>query len=271
MLDDVEAARNELVSFEQSALRMIRQSIVISERTLGLDAHETVQYYSDLGLLEHSSGNHDAALRYTMHALNLWTCVARPYHPLIYVLLANASAMVQAAYGPAAALEVQKQVAEFASSTFGDRAPAHAAAQHSLAQSHALTGDFATALTLADEAHKMYDERLGADAKETREALAFANMLRESRGEDERVARAREERLRRRWPRLAATQAGATGAAGRLGAQPATASPQSEVTVRPHGEMADRSVDELVKYIQGQSPAGKRAKTMPKPKPSKRR
>ncbi|CAH7689635.1 clustered mitochondria-domain-containing protein [Phakopsora pachyrhizi] len=84
-----EAAKNEIDTYIQLAANNLRQSVIVAERTLGLDHPETIQQYSDLSVMEYHLGNSETAMRYTKHALDLWHLVYGPgCHP-------DASASVQ--------------------------------------------------------------------------------------------------------------------------------------------------------------------------------
>lgn len=87
MLEDVAAARHEAESYLQSSVRSIRQSLIVTERTLGLDASETCQQYTDLTVLEHGVGNSLLALRLSRHAIDLWASTYGPDHPAILKIM----------------------------------------------------------------------------------------------------------------------------------------------------------------------------------------
>ena len=87
LLPNVEAARSEAESYLQQAVRMVRQSIIICERTSGIDSHEAVQQYADLGLLEQAAGNVDLGLKLSMHAVKLWNVSYGPAHPTLVTIL----------------------------------------------------------------------------------------------------------------------------------------------------------------------------------------
>lgn len=94
LLPDVDAVKAEGDHYVHLATRMIRQSLIIAERTLGIDSPDTIQQYSDLGLLEQAIGNSIVALRLTKHALYLWTTAYGPNHPTTLNLL------VRSPFGP---------------------------------------------------------------------------------------------------------------------------------------------------------------------------
>lgn len=87
LIADTDAVRAEADHYLQTAVRMVRQSVIIAERTFGLDATDTIQQYTDLGLLEQSIGNSRTGLLLTKHALFLWATAYGPHHPSTLNLL----------------------------------------------------------------------------------------------------------------------------------------------------------------------------------------
>jgi protein TIF31 len=77
----LEAAKRELRGFVESAVQMNRQSIIVAERTLGIDHHTTAQQYVDLAILEHANGNVQLGLKLCRHAIELLEQIYGPNHP----------------------------------------------------------------------------------------------------------------------------------------------------------------------------------------------
>lgn len=89
MIEDIDTVRAQCDGYIQQAARMVRQSVVIAERTLGLDAPETIQQYTDLGILEQALGNFGLAMKFTKHAITLWASVYGLNHPGVHALLVS--------------------------------------------------------------------------------------------------------------------------------------------------------------------------------------
>jgi len=87
LLPNADAARQEADSYLQLAVRMVRQSIVVAERTNGIDSHDAITQFTDLGLLEQAAGNHNVALKLTKHAIDLVVAAYGPTHPQLVNLL----------------------------------------------------------------------------------------------------------------------------------------------------------------------------------------
>lgn len=90
LVSNPEAARQEAETYLHLAVRMVRQSIVVAERTNGIDSHDAITQYTDLGLLETAAGNHNVALKLTKHAIDLVVAAYGPDHPQLVNLVVRA-------------------------------------------------------------------------------------------------------------------------------------------------------------------------------------
>jgi protein TIF31 len=71
------------------AIRLQRQAVIIAERTLGLDHHETISFYQNLAMLESLSEDVETSLKIFRHVLALGTIVYGEGHPEQLILLTN--------------------------------------------------------------------------------------------------------------------------------------------------------------------------------------
>ncbi|KAJ8609086.1 hypothetical protein MRB53_039285 [Persea americana] len=76
-------------------VELAKKAVIVAERTLGVDSHETVLSYLNLGLFEHAAGNTHQALVYIRHALDLWKVVYGSHHPDSITTINNAAVMLQ--------------------------------------------------------------------------------------------------------------------------------------------------------------------------------
>ncbi|GAA5936176.1 hypothetical protein JCM10213_004702 [Rhodosporidiobolus nylandii] len=267
ILPNVDEMRAEVDMFLQQAARMVRQSIVVAERCNGLDSHDAITQYADLGLLEHAAGNISTGLKLTRHAMDLWTAAYGPNHPQLVNLLNNIAAMVQGTYGPEASIPLQKENRKLSETVYGADSVAVGQAEQALAQSYALADDLPSALEHFKEAHKILSVHLGDEATEVQEAKQFIQFFevtvqqveQEKKAREERLAKAQQERLNKRFPSLMANQAirsrvgtaGLSSASGLNGRASASAGkqPEPQAVQREHGQQAGRSIEELVNYI----------------------
>ncbi|GAA5974362.1 hypothetical protein JCM11641_005234 [Rhodosporidiobolus odoratus] len=276
LMPNVAEARTEADMYVQQAARMVRQSIVVSERVSGPDSHDAIQQYADLGLLEHAAGNVEDGLKLTKHAMNLWTATYGPNHPSLVNLLNNVSAMIQNSHGPEAAIPLQKENRKLSEQVYGADSVAVGQAEHALGQSYALSNDLPTALEHIKAAHKLLSVHLGDEAKEVQEANQFIRLVEssvqqaaeEEKVRQERFAKAQQDRLNRKFPNLmsnasirsrvgGASPASTTPA---LNGRSAAAAAAEQPVQRAHGQKADLSVEELVQYISGSASSKKAGK-----------
>ncbi|GAA6061986.1 hypothetical protein JCM10212_004264 [Sporobolomyces blumeae] len=269
LLSNVEAARAEAESYLQQAVRMVRQSIVICERTSGIDSHDALQQYADLGLLEQAAGNIKLGLKLSKHAMDLWAASYGPSHPTLVGILANVAAMVQGQWGPEAALPLQQESRKLAEIVHGADSVPVGQAELSLGQTHALVSDLPSSLEHMKAAHAILSKHLGAEAKEVLEAANLVRFIEASVAREDMEQRAREERAKK-FPQIV----GNRPAVSRVGAGPSSASASASASAstskapnaastsgpREHGQKANLSVDELVDFIQGSKPSKSKGK-----------
>ncbi|GJN91930.1 hypothetical protein Rhopal_004955-T1 [Rhodotorula paludigena] len=276
LLPNVEAAKQEADAYLREAVRMVRQSIVVAERTNGIDSHDAVTQYADLGLMEHSAGNFDVSLRLTKHAIDLWVAAYGPEHPQLINLLSNAVTTIQAKSSLAAAIPLQTECWKLAERIYGADSVAAGQAELTLGQAYALSSDLPSGQTHAAHALETLKKHLPEDSKDIQEATQFLRIIEATVARDAQEQAAREERLKQRF-------AAATGGAARptpsgrgavpagrlssvaLGKQPANGA--AAEPKRTHGQKADLSVDALVEYIQGSSSGSSSKNRKRKPSP----
>lgn len=83
-LTDAEAlqtAKAHCELFSQQAVRLARQSVVIYERTVGLDSQETLHCYSDLAIFESQINNTELAMQCLQHTVALSNIMYGDHHP----------------------------------------------------------------------------------------------------------------------------------------------------------------------------------------------
>lgn len=236
------------------AVELARKAVIVSERTLGIDHHETILAYLNLGLFEHGAGNTYLALTYIRHALELWKVVYGPNHPDSITTLNNAAVMLQGLklYHDSrvwfeASLDISQRVS-------GPSSINAATLLFQLAQALALDHDSKAAVTRMRQAYNIFLTELGADDRNTKEAEGWLEQL--TQNAVSIAKHAKDVQARRRFnhhlrPRVM------------LGMRPQPPAGQSEresqdlVTnsgTRTRGgslALDERSIDELLRYIEG--------------------
>ncbi|KAL1297020.1 hypothetical protein AAFC00_004614 [Neodothiora populina] len=251
---------------KSAAVELARKAVIISERTLGVDHAETVLSYLNLSLFEHASGNTKNALSYVRHALDLWKVVYGLKHPDSITTINNAAVMLQSLkqYHESrqwfeASLAISEEVS-------GKQSVNTATLLFQLAQALALDRDSKGAVNKMREAFNIFKAELGPEDRNTKEAEAWLESLTQSAVSLAKHAKTIQERkllLRPRAPRVA-MGARPQPQVGQSAAEAMT--PTTDVHNSNNG-MGQRSIDDLVKYINGEqskSSSSKKKQTNPK-------
>lgn len=244
---------------KEAAVELARKAIIVAERTVGVDSAETLLNYLNLSLFLHQVGDSKGALVYSKHALMLWKVIYGPGHPDSITTINNAAVMLQhlkAYHESRLWFEESLRVCE---SVFGKQSVNSATLLFQLAQALALDHDSKGAVNRMRESYNAFLAELGPEDKNTKEAESWLEQLTQnavSIAKHAKDAQARRIRSGIRFP-TTATQAQAAGAAtGRTAAS---------------SQMDSRSIDELIKFIEGGDQKAKPSKKRPSRGNPKRR
>ncbi|KAF2403696.1 hypothetical protein EJ06DRAFT_504931 [Trichodelitschia bisporula] len=240
---------------KNAAVELARKAVIVAERTLGIDSHETILSYLNLGLFEHANGNSSLALPYVLHALELWKIVYGPSHPDSITTINNAAVMLQSMkryHESRVWFEASLALSEIVS---GRQSVNTATLLFQLAQALALDKDSHAAVRRMQESCNIFRALLGPEDRNTKEAEHWLDQLTQSAVSlAKRAKDIQSQRFRRGGPlsRMGATQpqpqVGQTSADAAKGRIPGARS-----------DVDNRSIDELIKFIDGD--AGQTAKS----------
>lgn len=238
------------------AVELARKAIVLSERTVGVDAAETLLNYLNLSLFLHQAGDSKAALMYSKHALNLWKIIYGPGHPDSITTINNAAVMLQHLkeyHESRLWFEESLRVCE---SVFGKQSINAATLLFQLAQALALDHDSKGAVNRMRESYNIFLSELGPEDKNTKEAESWLEQLTQNAVSIAKHAKdvaARRIRSGIRFPASAPSQ---------------TLAPTPQ---QPGGSQVDsRSIDELIKFIEGTDQKNKTKKRSGHSNPKRR-
>ena len=241
---------------KSAAVDLARKAVIVSERTLGVDCNETILAYLNLGIFEHSSGNSTLALAYLRHALDLWKLIYGLKHPDSITAINNAAVMLQnlklfhdSRVWFEKCLEICEKVSEKNSVN-------SATLYFQLAQALALDGEPKSAVNRMREAYSTFLAHLGPQNRNTKESESWLEQLTQNAVSIAKQAKDIQARRLRRIqlaPRISMS----------THPQPLVGQSPAEVTGArrdraPSGVMDSRSVDELIKFIEGGSDSPKR-------------
>jgi protein TIF31 len=252
---------------KNAAVELARKAVIVAERTLGIDASETILAYLNLGLFEHANGNSGIALPYVLHALELWKIVYGPNHPDSITTINNAAVMLQSMkrYRESriwfeASLAISEKVS-------GKHSVNTATLLFQLAQALALDKDSHAAVNRMRESCTIFRNILGPEDRNTKEAEGWLDQLTQSavlnakREKDIKSGKLKRVHFTNRVnmgarPQLQPGQSSADAASG-------------SVTSHRNYEHDNRNIDELIRYIDGdaatkKTSSGKKRSNNPK-------
>jgi protein TIF31 len=244
-----------------AALELAHKAVIVSERTLGLDHADTVLAYLNLALYEHATGNGRAALKYVRHALELWKIVYGVDHPDSITTLNNAAVILQTLKNfpeSKAWFEASLTICDEIS---GKNSISTATLLFQTAQSLALVKDMRGAVNRMRESFNIFNTVLGANDRNTKEAEQWLEQFTTSA-----VTQAKQSQAIASG-RLRHLQLGRRGALRPQAAVGQTADETTTVSRRTSTNRVDqRSIEELMKYIEGEAPnkTNKKRPTNPK-------
>ncbi|EME50156.1 hypothetical protein DOTSEDRAFT_68875 [Dothistroma septosporum NZE10] len=240
---------------KNAAVELAKKAVIVYERTMGVDDAETVLAYLNLSLFEHATGNTKNALAYVKHALDLWKVVYGVRHPDSITTINNAAVMLQtlkqfheSRMWFEASLDICEDVA-------GRQSINTATLLFQLAQALALDQDPKAAVAKMRESYSIFKAELGPENQNTKEAEMWLETLTHNAVNQAKQANILQNR-RVLLSRNGRTSRVAMGTrpqppVGQTAAAPAVQSTAS--TTAGTGGIDQRNLDELLKYINGES------------------
>lgn len=233
---------------KEAAVELARKAIIVAERTVGIDSSETLLNYLNLSLFLHQVGDSKGALAYSKHALTMWKIIYGPDHPDSITTINNAAVMLQhlkAYHESRLWFEESLRVCEL---VFGKRSVNAATLLFQLAQALALDQDPKGAVNRMRESYNIFLTELGAEDKNTKEAESWLEQLTQNAVSIAKHAKDAQARRIRSGVRFPAT------------ASPAQAGSPASQGIAPTGRVDSRSIDELIKFIEGGEQQSKSSK-----------
>jgi protein TIF31 len=234
---------------KDAAVELARKSVIVSERTLGVDNAETILSYLNLALILHANGSSKQALAYIKHALELWKVVYGPAHPDSITTINNAAVMLQTLrdyHESRLWFETSLKICE---NVYGKQSLNAATLLFQLAQALALDNDSKGAVNRMRESYNIFLSQLGADDKNTKEAENWLEQLTQNAVSLAKRAKDVQARRERAGIRIAPrVTLGQTHPQLQVGQSAAAANGRDRTGL---GAMDARSIDELLKFIEG--------------------
>ncbi|TVY84941.1 Clustered mitochondria protein-like protein [Lachnellula suecica] len=247
---------------KEAAFELARKAVIVSERTLGIDNAETLLNYLNLGLFCHACGETKLALTYVKHALSLWKIIFGVSHPDSITTLNNAAVMLQNLkdyHSSRLWFEASLQICE---AHYGKTSINSATLLFQLAQALALDSDSKTAVNRMRESYNIFLNELGPNDKNTKEAESWLEQLTQNAVSIAKHAKDLQARRIRAGIRVSPrVTLGQTHPQPQVGQTAQAASGREPLNGRG---LDSRTIDELVKFIEGTD-----AQTKPKKRPGR--
>ncbi|KAH6661132.1 eukaryotic translation initiation factor 3 135 kDa subunit [Truncatella angustata] len=231
---------------KEAAVDLARKAVIVSERTLGVDNAETLLAYLNLSLFLHGSGDSKSALTYVKHGLDLWKVIYGEDHPDSITTLNNAAVMLQSLQAYHESRIWFEQSLAVCERIMGEKSLSSASLLFQLAQALALDNEPKTALTKMRDCYNIFKETLGPENQNTKEAETWLETLTQNavalakRDKDQQAKRLRAGI--KFTPRSVAS--------GSVGSNvQAQAIQKGKTGKKP--SIDSRSIDELIKFIEG--------------------
>lgn len=259
---------------KEAAVELARKAVIVTERTLGIDSHDTILAYLNLSLFEHHVGNTERALKYVRHALDVWKVIYGPHHPDSITTMNNAAVMFQSLKEYSESRRWFESCFKVCEEFYGRQSINAATILFQLAQALALDGDAKGAVNKMRDAYNTFLNELGPEDRNTKEAETWLEQLTQNAVNIAKQAQYLEKRgikymqmpSRLRSGTRLQPQNASTAAPKATTANGTTTTP----TTTPAASGADmRSIDELLRFIEGgdmASPKGKSKRKSMNPK-----
>ena len=242
---------------KNAAVELAHKAVIVSERTLGIDSHETILSYLNLGLFEHGNGNTSAALSCVRHALELWRVIYGSGHPDSITTMNNAAVMLQQLklfHESRLWFEASIGICEEIS---GKSSVSTATLSFQLAQALALDGDPKGAVARMRDAYNVFYSKLGPEDRNTKESESWLEQLTQTAVSIAKQAKDLQSRRIRRVlmaPRV------------NMGTRPLAQVGQSSADMvqgqsSSNHSLDPRNIDELMRFIEGGGDASKSTPT----------
>ncbi|OQE19998.1 hypothetical protein PENSTE_c014G02315 [Penicillium steckii] len=232
---------------KEAAVELARKAVIVTERTLGVDSADTILAYLNLSLFEHASGNTKTALVYIKHAMDLWKIIYGPNHPDSITTMNNAAVMLQHLKQYADSRKWFEASLSICENLFGKQSINTATILFQLAQALALDQDSKAAVGKMREAYNIFHAQLGPEDRNTKEAETWLEQLTQNAVSIAKHAKDIQARRLRRVninPRVSTMGT-------RVQPQVGQTAPETAGAGAADPNIHNRSIDDLVKFIEG--------------------
>ena len=253
----------------EAAVEFGRKAVIVTERTLGVDSADTILSYLNLSLFEHHVDNNKIGLTYIKHAMDLWKIVYGSNHPDSITTMNNAAVMLQRLHRYPDSRKWFEASLTACEELFGKQSNNTATILFQLAQALALDHDSKAAVNRMRDAYNIFLNELGPNHRNTKEAESWLEKLTRNAVSIAKHAKDTQARRPRTINTINAINAinlsTHVSVSFITGPQPRVGQSASETISRKndgnkHPHLDTRSIDELIKFIEGNESSSPRSK-----------
>ncbi|CDK27196.1 unnamed protein product [Kuraishia capsulata CBS 1993] len=237
---------NEAVAFSRRSLR-------ITERTSGIDSFETILGLLNTGYFEQRANSLINAFFVYKAAVDYWSFVYGEDHPSVINTVVNLGSMLQQAELHKESLALFTQALNLSQYVNGSDSVISALIRFQRAQLLTLTNNIAEAVKETKKSYLIYREAVGEDDKVTKEtknwADQFEKYLKHTKLQEKRQREIEAAELKKARQEAAALQK-----------EKANGKKSKSPTVNSNPAIANQSVDDIMKFIEGKAPSKSKKK-----------
>ncbi|GME80412.1 unnamed protein product [Ambrosiozyma monospora] len=239
--------------FATQAVTLFRKAAVILERTTGADSHETLLVLTRLAQAELANGSYGNMLKLYRRVVNRWSLASDEFHPSVINALGSISIVLQKLdlIGPCSA--VLNKLIDLSSKAYGEDSQITAYFRFQVAQILYASKNFKNSEAEFDKALSTFKNNLGSKDRLTFTASLYSNNIKQyflqtKRDETDKISKEAKKFVAAQQKIQQAAQAAA----------PAKSKKNNIIIQDP--TFSDKSVDDIMKFIEGGSTPSKSSK-----------
>ncbi|ANB14312.1 Clu1p [Sugiyamaella lignohabitans] len=230
------------------AVELSRKAIIIAERTLGADSAETLFMCLNLALFEHTNKNTIGALHIARHALKYWNAVTVPEHPDNITTMNNVATMLLNMKAFDSSLKWYQACIDLSTKIYGEESSIVAQFYFHISQPQVYLKKFKTAVNSMRKSHEIFNKIYGPDNANTKDSKQWLDQLVQ--------AAVNEAKIQKMLPQF---QPHRELNVIREETKPvSTDNTTTKTSSKKKGTLGNKSIDELLTYINGSSSKGKK-------------
>ncbi|ODV82800.1 hypothetical protein CANARDRAFT_30523 [[Candida] arabinofermentans NRRL YB-2248] len=232
------------------ACNLYRNAFQVLERTSGVDSYDAILTLNKLATIETSNESFNNALKIYKRLLSHWNVTYGEANPNTVTTLSTVAIILQRLKMFKEAGDVFQKAVKLSDLSAGEVSQMSGLLRYQLGQSLANCGSFKEALVELTKAYEIFKVTLGLDDRTTKEAGKWTEQLNNYlviTKKQQKYLKEVEAQNAKKARKLAAEQAAAEKANGKK-------------NVSPNPEIAEQSIEDILKFIEGNNGAAKSSK-----------